>query len=87
MAYPPRSDGPAKNSVKQRALRVLRQKKQYESQLVRPGRGGDMVMCSSTNQPLLVRCGLQGNLQQQGFNMEQAAYTAQSLKDTKQTVR
>jgi len=53
-------DGPGKNMVKQRALRVLKQKKVYEQQLM--------------------------NLQQQSFNMEQANYAAQSLKDTQLTV-
>jgi len=53
-------DGPAKNAVKQKALRVLKQKKMYESQ--------------------------SGNLRNQAFNMEQANYTVQTLKDTKSTV-
>ncbi|CAL4249226.1 unnamed protein product, partial [Meganyctiphanes norvegica] len=53
-------DGPAKNAVKQKALRVLKQKKMYESQ------------CD--------------NLRNQAFNMEQANYSIQSLKDTKTTV-
>ncbi|XP_054270221.1 charged multivesicular body protein 5-like [Macrosteles quadrilineatus] len=53
-------EGPAKNNVKQKAIRVLKQKKQYESQL--------------------------DNLRQQSFNMEQANYATQSLKDTQATV-
>lgn len=46
--------------VKQKALRVLKQKRMYEQQ--------------------------RDNLAQQSFNMEQANYTIQSLKDTKTTV-
>lgn len=53
-------EGPAKNAVKQKALRVLKQKKMYEQQ--------------STN------------LRNQSFNMEQANYATQTLKDTKTTV-
>lgn len=53
-------EGPAKNAVKQKAMRVLKQKKMYEQQ--------------STN------------LRNQSFNMEQANYTTQTLKDTKTTV-
>ncbi|XP_068716509.1 charged multivesicular body protein 5-like [Montipora capricornis] len=53
-------DGPSKNMIKQRALRVLKQKRQYENQLE--------------------------NLRQQSFNMEQANYATQTLKDTKTTV-
>ena len=53
-------EGAAKNAVKQKALRVLKQKKQYEQQA--------------------------DNLRQQSFNMEQAHYTTQTLKDTKTTV-
>ncbi|XP_034235310.1 charged multivesicular body protein 5-like [Thrips palmi] len=53
-------DGPAKNAVKQKALRVLKQKKMYESQ--------------------------SDNLRQQAFNMEQANYATQTLKDTHSTV-
>ncbi|KAF3821321.1 hypothetical protein GH733_011474 [Mirounga leonina] len=52
-------EGPAKNMVKQKALRVLKQKRMYEQQ--------------------------RDNLAQQSFNMEQANYTIQSLKDTKTT--
>ncbi|ROT70451.1 charged multivesicular body protein 5 [Penaeus vannamei] len=54
-------EGPAKNAVKQKALRVLKQKKMYEQQ--------------STN------------LRNQSFNMEQANYATQTLKDTKTTVQ
>lgn len=53
-------EGPAKNSVKQKALRVLKQKKQYESQVE--------------------------GLRNQSFNMEQANFAHQSLKDTQTTV-
>nr|CAD7201173.1 unnamed protein product [Timema douglasi] len=48
-------DGPAKNTVKQKALRVLKQRKMYEQQ--------------------------SDNLRQQAFNMEQANYAAQTLKE------
>jgi charged multivesicular body protein 5 len=53
-------DGSSKNMVKQRAMRVLKQKKMYESQLE--------------------------GLRNQSFNMEQANYATQNLKDTKTTV-
>ncbi|XP_054280199.1 charged multivesicular body protein 5-like [Macrosteles quadrilineatus] len=53
-------EGPAKNNVKQKALRVLKQKKMYESQV--------------------------DNLRQQAFNMEQANFATQSLKDTQATI-
>lgn len=53
-------EGPAKNAVKQKALRVLKQKKQYENQV--------------------------DGLRNQSFNMEQANYAAQSMKDTQNTV-
>lgn len=53
-------EGPAKNSVKQKALRVLKQKKQYEQQVE--------------------------GLRNQSFNMEQANYASQTLKDTQATV-
>lgn len=53
-------DGPAKNAVKAKALRVLKQRKMYESQV--------------------------DNLRQQAFNMEQANYATQTLKDTHSTV-
>jgi len=53
-------DGPSKNMVKQKAMRVLKQKKMYESQLE--------------------------NLRNQSFNMEQANFATQTLKDTKTTV-
>ncbi|PZC85536.1 hypothetical protein B5X24_HaOG216644 [Helicoverpa armigera] len=52
-------EGPAKNSVKQKAMRVLKQKKMYEQQLE--------------------------NLRAQSFNMEQANYATQTLKDTHAT--
>jgi len=53
-------DGPAKNAVKAKALRVLKQRKMYEAQV--------------------------DNLRQQAFNMEQANYATQTLKDTQATV-
>ncbi|XP_026473639.1 charged multivesicular body protein 5-like [Ctenocephalides felis] len=53
-------EGPAKNAVKQKAMRVLKQKKMYEQQAE--------------------------NLHNQSFNMEQANYAAQMLKDTQSTV-
>jgi len=53
-------EGPAKNSVKAKAMRVLKQKKQYEAQV--------------------------DSLRNQSFNMEQANYAAQTLKDTHATV-
>lgn len=53
-------EGPAKNAVKSKALRVLKQKKMYEQQLE--------------------------NLRGQSFNMEQANFAHQTLKDTHTTV-
>lgn len=53
-------EGPAKNAVKAKALRVLKQRKMYEAQV--------------------------DNLRQQAFNMEQANYATQTLKDTQVTV-
>lgn len=53
-------EGPSKNAVKQKALRVLKQKKQYENQVE--------------------------GLRNQSFNMEQANFAAQSLKDTQTTI-
>lgn len=53
-------DGPAKNTIKAKAMRVLKQRKMYEAQ------------CD--------------NLRQQAFNMEQANYATQTLKDTQATV-
>lgn len=53
-------EGPGKNSVKAKAMRVLKQKKMYEQQL--------------------------DNLRGQSFNMEQANYAHQTLKDTHATV-
>lgn len=53
-------EGPAKNAVKAKALRILKQKKLYENQL--------------------------DNLRGQSFNMEQANFAAQTLKDTQTTV-
>eukprot|EP00164_Ancoracysta_twista_P000776 GFYU01001020.1.p1 GENE.GFYU01001020.1~~GFYU01001020.1.p1 ORF type:complete len:220 (-),score=77.53 GFYU01001020.1:159-818(-) len=52
--------GPAQNGVKQRALRVLKQKKMYEQQ--------------------------RDQLMQQSFNMGQAQFVTESLKDTVTTV-
>lgn len=53
-------EGPAKNAVKQKALRILKQRKMYEQQA--------------------------DNLRQQAFNMEQANFACQTLKDTHATV-
>lgn len=53
-------EGPGKNAVKAKAMRVLKQKKMYEQQLE--------------------------NLRGQSFNMEQANYAHQTLKDTHATV-
>ncbi|XP_044727379.1 charged multivesicular body protein 5 [Chrysoperla carnea] len=53
-------EGPAKNSVKAKAMRVLKQKKAYEQQVE--------------------------GLRNQSFNMEQANYATQALKDTQNTV-
>lgn len=53
-------EGPAKNAVKQKALRILKQKKMYEGQLE--------------------------NLRGQSFNMEQANFAHQTIKDTQITV-
>lgn len=53
-------EGPSKNAVKAKAMRVLKQKKQYENQAE--------------------------SLRNQSFNMEQANYAAQNLKDTQATV-
>lgn len=53
-------EGPSKNAVKAKALRILKQKKQYEQQIE--------------------------GLRNQSFNMEQANFAAQSLKDTQATV-
>ncbi|KAK4881005.1 hypothetical protein RN001_004324 [Aquatica leii] len=54
-------EGPAKNAVKAKAMRVLKQKKMYEQQL--------------------------DNLRGQSFNMEQANFAHQTLKDTHITVQ
>lgn len=53
-------EGPAKNGVKQKAMRLLKQRKMYESQAE--------------------------NLRNQAFNLDQANFGIQSLKDTQQTV-
>lgn len=53
-------EGPSKNMVKAKAMRVLKQKKQYENQVE--------------------------SLRNQSFNMEQANFAAQTLKDTQATV-
>ncbi|RKP13579.1 Snf7 family, partial [Piptocephalis cylindrospora] len=53
-------DGPGKQAVKQRAVRVLQQKRLYESQ--------------------------RESLQQQVFNMEQASFATDNLKNTAVTV-
>ncbi|XP_074652404.1 charged multivesicular body protein 5-like [Tubulanus polymorphus] len=53
-------DGPSKNMVKQKAMRVLKQKKMYEGQYEQ--------------------------LSNQSFNLEQANFGLQTVKDTKTTV-
>lgn len=53
-------EGPSKNAVKAKAMRILKQKKMYEQQL--------------------------DNLRGQSFNMEQANFAHQTLKDTHVTV-
>ncbi|KAF9978732.1 hypothetical protein BGZ73_000742 [Actinomortierella ambigua] len=53
-------DGPAKNSVKTKAMRILKERKLYEQQ--------------------------REQLQQQSFNMEQAAFTTENLKNVMTTV-
>lgn len=53
-------EGPGKNSLKQKAIRLLKQRKMYESQAE--------------------------NLRNQAFNLDQANFGIQSLKDTQQTV-
>ncbi|KAF9898278.1 hypothetical protein BX616_004256, partial [Lobosporangium transversale] len=53
-------DGPAKNSVKAKAMRILKERKLYESQ--------------------------REQLQQQSFNMEQAAFTTENLRNVMTTV-
>ncbi|CAG8757698.1 18770_t:CDS:2, partial [Acaulospora morrowiae] len=53
-------DGPAKNAVKNKALRVLKQKKMYETQ--------------------------RDQLQQQSFNMEQASFATENLRNVATTV-
>ena len=53
-------EGPSKNAVKAKAMRVLKQKKQYENQIE--------------------------GLRNQSFNMEQANFATQSLKDTQATL-
>eukprot|EP01137_Pigoraptor_chileana_P031143 Opistho-2@18547 len=53
-------EGPGKNQLKQRAMRVLKQKRMYEAQ--------------------------RDQLMQQSFNMEQANFATQTLKDTITTV-
>ncbi|CAD7082887.1 unnamed protein product [Hermetia illucens] len=53
-------EGPSKNAVKQKAMRILKQKKAFEQQVE--------------------------SLRNQSFNMEQANYAAQTLKDTQNTV-
>ncbi|PKK78466.1 hypothetical protein RhiirC2_652139 [Rhizophagus irregularis] len=53
-------DGPGKNAIKNKALRVLKQRKMYETQ--------------------------RDQLQQQSFNMEQAAFTTENLRNVISTV-
>ncbi|KAH8307355.1 hypothetical protein KR044_010662 [Drosophila immigrans] len=73
-------ESPAKNSVKQRALRVLKQKKAYvEKSRHRRDRSLLYIAYFSYEQQA-------ESLRNQSFNMEQANYAAQSLKDTQATV-
>ncbi|CAG8470465.1 13987_t:CDS:2 [Acaulospora colombiana] len=53
-------EGPAKNAIKSKALRVLKQKKMYETQ--------------------------RDQLQQQSFNMEQASFATENLRNVATTV-
>merc|ERR1711887_360769 len=53
-------NGPGKNAIKNKAMKVLKQKKMYEAQ--------------------------REQISQQSFNMDQANYTINTLKDTQQTV-
>ncbi|KNE66768.1 hypothetical protein AMAG_11262 [Allomyces macrogynus ATCC 38327] len=53
-------DGPSKNAIKQRAMRVLKQRKMYEGQ--------------------------RDQLMQQSFNMEQAQFATENLKNTLVTI-
>ncbi|KAK3829097.1 MAG: Snf7 family [Benniella sp.] len=53
-------DGPAKNNVKAKAMRILKERKLYEGQ--------------------------RDQLQQQSFNMEQASFTTENLKNVMTTV-
>jgi len=53
-------DGPGKNAIKNKALRVLKQRKMYEAQ--------------------------RDQLQQQSFNMEQASFTTENLRNVVSTV-
>ncbi|CAG8486730.1 10774_t:CDS:2 [Paraglomus occultum] len=53
-------DGPGKNAIKAKAMRVLKQRKLYETQ--------------------------RDQLQQQSFNMEQAAFTTENLRNVATTV-
>jgi charged multivesicular body protein 5 len=54
------NDGPGKNAIKSKALRVLKQRKMYETQ--------------------------RDQLQQQSFNMEQASFTTENLRNVISTV-
>ena len=72
-------EGPGKNAVKQKALRVLKQKKQYESQVER------IIGSNCVFLLILIYCQAD-NLRNQSFNMEQVNYNTQMLKDTKTTV-
>ena len=70
-------EGPAKNSVKQKALRVLKQKKQYESQ-------SDNLRNQSFNMEQVMQCDL--DLELFLTLCSQVNYSTQMLKDTKTTV-
>lgn len=80
-------EGPAKNSLKQKALRVLKQKKQWAIQ--RSNNAPIYLFVDETCFDIFVTNRYESqveNLRNQSFNMEQATYAVQSLKDTQSTV-
>ena len=80
-------DGPAKNAVKQKALRVLKQKKMYVAPHIWHFAQIQWNLCYQSSSVHLSRYETQAdNLRQQAFNMEQANYATQTLKDTQATV-
>ena len=80
-------EGPSKNAVKQKALRVLKQKKQwvirlyFESTLLVVFILTAQLIANNFRYETQVE-----NLRNQSFNMEQANYANQMLKDTQSTV-